>query len=358
MLFLQVVRHVNLRFVLAVASVTVFSLVCNLAMAGEPPKLPPRELAQNPAATRSEAVATGDPRLLELTLVPEFESLAPFQPLYCKLAIRNRSNLAQPFPHQVRAHGVRFKVREVGFRGKVVDRPIELFRNVDTIKQGARATDYYILAKDRLPAVRRRSPSRVFDLPERYDIRALSGDIDLLEFTDLKSDEVAITVRNPMEDETIAGEILKGVKHGPPFHFTGSHDPDLVKQLRDFLAKYPKSAFADDFKLLLGWRLLELAIKRTETERIVNPELQAEAIKIWMTVDVKRTWVRRTVITEELMTILQTGIQEHLNVQEVLTQWKNHPPHDAEDAEKAAILKEWVPKIEASLRENQGPKTL
>lgn len=313
----------------------------------------------DPATSTGSPIPAGDPALLSLKMTPELETIAPFQPLYVKLQIFNRSKQTQPFPRQVRVQGIRFTVREEGFRAKVIDRPRELFGDTTAIQGQGVVTEFRVLAEDHLPADFRRSPRRIFDLPGYYDVRALSGDINLLEYTDLKSDDVRIHVRKPSEDETIASEILKGVKHGPPFHFTGSQDPELVKQLREFLAKYPKSAFADEFKLLLGWRLLELAIKRTETERIVNPELQAEAIKIWMTVDVKRTWVRRTVITEELMTYLcKPEIQKHLKVQEVLTQWKNYPPHDADDAEKAVILKEWVPKIEASLRENQGPKTL
>jgi hypothetical protein len=59
-------------------------------------------------------------------------------------------------------------------------------------------------------------------------------------------------------------------------------------------------------------------------------------------------------ITEILMRDLcNREIQLHLNVREILAQWKEHPPHDKDDLEIASRLKLWVPFIEATLRGEQ-----
>ncbi|MDX1945334.1 MAG: hypothetical protein SFU86_07995 [Pirellulaceae bacterium] len=290
-------------------------------------------------------------------IIPERDVLAPYQPLYLKLTLSNSSTKNITIPQAFQVSGVRFRIAEEGYFERTFSSGERFFRNEATIPAGKSVAAFTAVSRDETPPHPRRSPPRIFDLPASYELRVMSGAIDYLDTTEFISNPAIIRVRKPNEDEVIAGEIMKEVAHGPPYIYTGKPDIKFVEILREFLSKYRTSVFADDFKLLLGSRLREMTTFRADEQNYGNPAIRAESIQIQMTVDVKRTWVRRMAIAAlPMQDLCNPQIQAHLNVREILNQWKAHPPHDPDDKIIAATLREWVPKIEASLAAAAAPK--
>jgi hypothetical protein len=285
---------------------------------------------------------------LRLSLIPERRELAPYQPLYVKIALANGGKRDYPVPNQIRTYGIRFRMYEEGFPGRMFASLKNPFARDALVRPGEAVYAYMILYYDAYPPHPRRSPLRIFDLPARYQLRVLSSRYDVPEHTQYMSELASIRVREPSEDERIAGDLIMN-KHGPRFLASAKESAHALQQ---FLDKYPQSVFADDFKIWLGHETRALGYSfDKETGGRRDSKLNAEAIKIWMTIDVNRPWVRRTTITEPVMRDLcNPKIQAHLNVREILNQWKVHPPHDKDDLEIASRLKLWVPFIEATLR--------
>jgi hypothetical protein len=226
------------------------------------------------------------------------------------------------------------------------------------------------------------APPRIFNEPGKYNVYAAVVDqfIGPGPFEVLRSDPLALTVREPTESEVPYMEFFRDGRQIPPHYgfsrvdevafekvrgqgqrtatFRRKVNAEAIEKLRAMLAKHPDPPVADEMRHYLMALLIQAAKKYDEQGRDQGDdrEVLAAAAQQYLDIAPERKQLRRRGINTwgDLSTRFDLDHSQP-NLQ-ILASWKASSPFYEDEAESQAALDEIIAKIEAPLAQEARQK--
>lgn len=320
---------------------------------------------------------------LQISIRTDSTNIVPCQPMYVTIKVTNATDQARKLDELLGNTGIRVLVARRGEQPPVEDQSSAeemivcgQFADEQEKVVPGKASVFFdrMLTIDRVDGstYKNPAPKRILGEPGEYKVYAAVVDPSK-RFEVLRSEPLAVTVREPTESEAAYVAFFREGRQIPPHYgfskvdeeafgklrgsgqpartvaFRRTVDAETSDKLRDMLAKHPDPPVADDIRHYLMVLLIRSAQRYDERghDLGLDREVLAAAAQQYLEIAPDRKQLRRRGIKTWRDLSIRFDLDHAQPILQILTSWKSPSPFYEDEAASQAALDEVIAKIEA-----------